>query len=82
MPYGSEIGGCRTYGDISYVANSWFEAPMQTEIDANNDTYDAIGAGRPWSPDGFFDVCPYTDQGVSYPINLSYSGNVIYPARP
>ena len=34
------------------------------------------------SPEGFFDVCPYSDQGVSYPTNLTYSGDVVYPAEP
>jgi hypothetical protein len=82
LPYGSEIGGCRTYGDISYVNNSWFEAPMQSVIEQSNDAYEPITGDRPWSSEGFFDVCPYSDQGVSYPTGLSYSGNVIYPARP
>ncbi len=84
LPYGSEIGGCVTYGDIQYIGNSWFEAPMQTEIQQDNDTYAQISGGklRPYSPDGFFDVCPYSDQGISYPTDLTYSGNVIYPAKP
>jgi hypothetical protein len=51
IPYGSDSGGCRTYGNIRYIGNYWahprFEAP-----------------------------CPYTDDnGVSYPINLTYSRN-------
>ena len=84
LPYGSDIGGCRTYGDIQYVKNSWLEAPMESDFPLYNDAYAFItgGALRPYSSDGFFDVCPYSDQGQSYPTNLTYSGNVIYPATP
>ena len=84
-PYGSDIGGCVTYGDIAYVGNSWFEPPMQTEMQLNNDFYFLISGGKlaPYSPQGFFDICPYTDgQGTSYPTNLSFSENTIHPASP
>jgi hypothetical protein len=83
-PYGSDIGGCVTYGDIQYVGNSWFEPPMQSEMQLNNDFYFLISGGKltPYSPQGFFDVCPYADQGTSYPVNLSFSGNAIHPATP
>lgn len=45
IPYGSDRGGCRTYGDIKYIGNYWknFE---------------------------FFNICPFSEHGVSYPINL------------
>jgi hypothetical protein len=83
-PYGSDIGGCVTYGDIQYVGNSWFEPPMQTEMQLNNDFYFLISGGKltPYSPQGFFDICPYADQGTSYPTNLSYSENAIHPIAP
>jgi len=84
LPYGSDIGGCVTYGDIGYLRNSWFEAPMQSQFQLNNDIYGFISGGKlkPYSPDGFFDVCPYSDQGISYPTDLTFSGNVIYPDMP
>jgi hypothetical protein len=83
-PYGSDIGGCVTYGDIQYVGNSWFEPPMQSEIQLNNDFYFLISEGKliPYSPQGFFDICPYTYQGTSYPTNLSFSENTIHPISP
>lgn len=45
IPYGSDKGGCRTYGDISFVGNYWLN-PC------------------------FFDICPYSENGVSYPTNM------------
>jgi hypothetical protein len=80
LPYGSDIGGCRTYGDISYARNSWFQAPMETEMQLANDLYEAISPGTPppYSSQGFFDICPYTAAGTSYPTNLSFSGNSVY----
>ncbi len=80
LPYGSDIGGCRTYGDITYRGNSWFQAPMQTEMQLANAIYGGISPGKPppYSPQGFFDICPYSTAGISYPTNLSFSGNSIY----
>ncbi len=81
LPYGSDIGGCVTYGDISYIDNSWFEAPMELDMALNNDIYDLATAGKikPYAPSGFFDLCPYSYQGVDYPTRLSFAGNTIYP---
>lgn len=83
-PYGSEIGGCVTYGDISYRRNSWFEAPAWEQIPLYNDLYELISGGelKPYSDQGFFDICPYSQDGTAYPTNLSFTGNVIYPATP
>lgn len=83
-PYGSEIGGCVTYGDISYRRNSWFQAPIWDEIPLYNDFYELISGGelKPYSTDGFFDVCPYAQDGTDYPTNLSFADNAIYPTRP
>lgn len=84
VPYGSEIGGCRTYGDIAYRRNSWFEAPIWDQIPLYNDLYELISGGEPgpYSSEGFFDVCPYSQDGVDYPANLSFEDNAIYPAEP
>ncbi|MEW6366495.1 MAG: right-handed parallel beta-helix repeat-containing protein [Acidobacteriota bacterium] len=45
IPYGSDRGGCRTYGDIRFTGNYWL------------------------SP-SFFNICPYSENGVSYPTNM------------
>jgi len=84
LPYGSDIGGCVTYGDIQYLDNSWFEPPMQTEMQLDNDFYFLLSGGKltAYSADGFFDVCPYSAQGISYPTDLYFAGNTIHPAAP
>ena len=45
IAYGSDKGGCRTYGDITFVGNYWLN-PC------------------------FFDICPYSYNGISYPTNM------------
>ena len=84
VPYGSEIGGCVTYGNIAYLDNSWFEPPMKEEIELDNLFYGLVTAGKllPYSPEGFFDVCPYSEGGVEYPTNLAFSGNTIREPAP
>lgn len=52
IPYGSDSGGCVTYGDISFVGNYWL-----------NKLY--------------FDICPYSEGGITYPVNLTYRNNQI-----
>ncbi len=83
-PYGSEIGGCVTYGDIAYNRNSWFEAPLLDRIPLYNDLYELISGGalRPYSAAGFFDICPYSQAGTDYPTRLTFADNVVYPAQP
>jgi hypothetical protein len=82
--YGSDIGGCVTYGDIAFIGNAWLQPPMKSEMELNNFFYALLSGGKliPYSPEGFFDICPYSSGGVSYPTNLSYSGNTTYPAEP
>lgn len=48
--YGSDTGGCRTYGDIEYEGNFW-------------------------TTDSFFNICPFTYQGTTFPTGLIYSKN-------
>jgi hypothetical protein len=81
VPYGGDIGGCRTFGDIAYVGNRWMQPPMQQTMADDNALFLGLtqGALAPWSPDGFFDVCPFTDDGVSYPTGLTFTGNTIHP---
>jgi hypothetical protein len=52
FPYGGEIGGCVTYGDINYIGNYWKSSD-------------------------FYTPCPYMEDGVTYPTNLSFSNNHI-----
>jgi hypothetical protein len=91
LPYGSDIGGCRTYGDIRYLDNRWFQPPVQAQIVAGALEYAAIGdltalvgkvdaqVPQPYSPDGFFNICPFTFDGVSHPSNLTFAGNTVLP---
>ncbi len=83
-PYGSDIGGCRTYGDILFEKNSWLEPPLQTDIELSNAFYQ-LATGfklKPYSEGGFFDVCPYSAGGTSYPTNLQFIGNTVHPPSP
>lgn len=84
LPYGSDTGGCVTYGDIAFTGNAWLQPPMSTDIELANDEYALFTGGKliPYSDEGFFNVCPFEEGGVSYPTNLSYSGNSIYPREP
>lgn len=56
LPYGGNVGGCRTYGDIVYVGNYWDNSK-------------------------FYSPCDYTDDGVTYPINLTYKQNHIIQGK-
>ncbi|MGE5281833.1 MAG: right-handed parallel beta-helix repeat-containing protein [Chloroflexota bacterium] len=82
LAYGGDAGGCVTYGDISYLRNSWLEPPMKSEMELANLAYDLLTGGKivPYSSEGFFDVCPYESEGVSYPTNLRFSENTTHPA--
>lgn len=75
IPYGSDIGGCVTYGDILYKENYWFQEPMQETIDTYNAFLTLIFGFPPYSPMNFFDICPYTKEGISYPTRLRYKNN-------
>lgn len=77
-------GGCVTYGDISFTGNAWLQPPISTDIELANDEYALLTGGKlvPYSAEGFFSVCPYESDGVSYPTKLTYSANTIYPAAP
>jgi len=85
LPYGSDLGGCRTFGDISFVGNYWLQPPFKQDVVLYNAIWYALAHFLPYSDEGFFDVCPYTDDfGVSYPTGLIYRDNHILQksARP
>lgn len=82
FPYGSDIGGCRTYGDIHYEDNYWMESPIpfeELEIGGLELLLSKLFKINPpfdtYSKEGFFDICPYAEGGVSYPTNLTYRNN-------
>jgi hypothetical protein len=82
IPYGSDIGGCRTYGDIHYENNYWMESPIPFEelfIGALLALLNKFlpEAFNPYSTEGFFDICPYKPSDVSYPTRLTYRDNHI-----
>lgn len=75
-PYGSDLGGCRTYGDIRYVGNHWLQDPFSADMRLYNDLYELVLGFPAYSAEGFFDICPFTDRaGVSYPTHLTFRGN-------
>ncbi|HSW87127.1 MAG TPA: right-handed parallel beta-helix repeat-containing protein [Rhabdochlamydiaceae bacterium] len=76
LPYGSDSGGCVTYGDLQYIGNYWLQAPIPEEEVLFNILYKLLLGFGPYSSTGFFDVCPFTYNGVSYPVNLSFENNV------
>ena len=57
LPYGSDTGGCRTYGDIRYKDNYWLQAPMPSNIVLYNDLLKLLFGFFPYSSMGFFDIC-------------------------
>lgn len=75
LPYGSDSGGCVTYGDIDYTDNYWLEAPIPANIISYNSFYHALLGFDPYNAMGFFDICPFTFNGVPYPVHLTYSNN-------
>ena len=84
VAYGSDLGGCVTYGDIAYQRNSWLQPPMREEMPLINLAYLLATGGKlaPYSEDGFFDICPFSEAGTSYPTGLTFSENTTYPAAP
>ncbi len=55
IPYGGDIGGCRTYGDIKFIGNTGIKTK-------------------------FYDICPFSYDGTSYPTNMMYDNNNNYTA--
>jgi len=88
IPYGSDSGGCVTYGEIVFEDNYWLEGAMPTQ-ELFIGLFDLVTTSvlswfdpklapfDPYSSMGFFDICPYTDKatGTSYPTQLTYINN-------
>jgi hypothetical protein len=75
VPYGSDIGGCVTYGDIQYKGNYWLQPLIPDNIALYNILLTALLGFPPYSSMSFFDICPYVSEGISYPTRLTYSKN-------
>jgi hypothetical protein len=75
IPYGSDTGGCCTYGDIHYKGNYWLQTPIPDNIVLYNSLLKIVLGFPPYSSMGFFDLCPFERNGVSYPTRLMYSKN-------
>jgi hypothetical protein len=81
FPYGGDIGGCRTYGDILYQGNYWRAGliPLEeTVIDVIESIVTWISQGKPadtYSSEGYFNICPYSVGNVVYPTGLVYVDN-------
>ncbi len=81
IPYGGDYGGCRTYGDIRYEGNYWMEGLIPLEELVLGKISQALTKAfqrKPYSVysrEGFFDICPYTENGVQYPTRLVYRDN-------
>ncbi len=75
VPYGSDMGGCRTLGYIEYKNNYFFEAPLPKTIILDNFINNLLSGLPTYSSYGYFSVCPYSNDGISYPTRLSYDDN-------
>lgn len=71
LPYGSDIGGCVTYGDIIYFANRWQNLWDSTPFAFNPSDW-------PFNP-LYYDICQYIDPttNIQYPIDLQFVLNTI-----
>ena len=74
-PYGSDSGGCVTYGDIHYEDNYWLEAPLTSSFPSYNFQIHTLLGTAPYSYEGFFAICPFLYNGISYPKQLTYKNN-------
>ena len=78
VPYGSDAGGCHTYGDIYYKGNYWLQTPILANILIYNSLLEPLFGFSPYSFEGFFDICPFKYKGVAYPTRLTYSKNKVF----
>ncbi len=78
LPYGDDLGGCITYGDIRYCGNYWRQSPIPQEEIVNNVILKLALGILAYSEEGFFDICRFNETGILYPINLRYKANHIF----
>ncbi|MFM8551855.1 MAG: right-handed parallel beta-helix repeat-containing protein [Nitrospiraceae bacterium] len=92
IPYGSDSGGCVTYGDIVFEDNYWLEGTIPgkelfiglSDLILTGFLSDLLHKGVPFDPyseQGFFDICPFKDGNVSYPTQLTYTNNHMIKGR-
>ncbi len=75
VPYGCDTGGCVTFGDIHYEGNYILQTPMQSNIPYYNFINHTLAGVAPYSYHGFFAICTFTYDGISYPKDLTYKNN-------
>ena len=78
VPYGGEMGGCQTRGDIVFRGNYWVEKPAPTKDleefleEFVNDALKDDPLAILYAEEGFFDICPFLFNGQPYPQNLTF----------
>ncbi len=94
VPYGSDSGGCVTYGEMVFEDNYWLEGTIPKK-ELFIGLFDLVSTSvlswfdpkiapfDPYSAEGYFDICPYTDKatGISYPTQLTYINNHMIKGR-
>jgi hypothetical protein len=85
VPYGGDIGGCRTYCDIIFEGNYWATGMQPLEevvIDLGEAAISKALTGTTfytYSDQGYFNICPYSQDGISYPTALTFIDNHMLP---
>jgi hypothetical protein len=75
LPYGSENGGCRTFGDLFLERNYGSPGPKGLGAELEALLAYLLLHETIYSPKGFFGICPFQENGVSYPTGLTYRDN-------
>lgn len=81
-PYGSDIGGCRTKGDILFADNKWQNLWQSVPTEPASTSKMPNRSNWPVNP-YYYDPCPYIDptSGISYPALLSFHNNIIIAGK-
>ena len=78
IPYGSEIGGCNTFGDIQYEGNYWLNNWDKEWLLAL--ALDPERSGWPFNP-LYFNPCVNGCVKLNYPIRLHFQDNHIIKGK-